>query len=277
MHSPPVQPIASSTSGTGSVRTMCDEVTETRARSGRKPRVAALSASTAAPARTLPPRALGGHAAGVRVQRADPRALVDRHAGGPHPRPQAERQPRGLDRRVVGHEQAAAEARRVAAGAHAGLVELAHAAARGDGEDVVDHGVVGGRRRGHHVAGAGEPGVDVLLGAPGADRLHALGRGATDVQRALATEALDQRRQMRPQRLAEAAVAPARAVAAQLGLEQHDRRAAQLQLPRRPQPRVAAADDDDVSADVAVQDGCGLDTTGFRQPVAVGGVDHYPS
>ena len=34
MHSPPVQPISSSSSGTGSVSTMCDEVTVRRERSG---------------------------------------------------------------------------------------------------------------------------------------------------------------------------------------------------------------------------------------------------
>ena len=90
----------------------------------------------------------------------------------------------------------------------------------------------------------------------------------------VAAEALDQRRQVRPQRLAEAAVAPARAVAAQLGLEHDHRSAPHAQLPRRPQPGVAAADDDDVGADVAVQRRRRLDATGLGEPVAVGGVDH---
>ena len=55
MHSPPVQPSSSTTSGTGSVKTMCEDVTETRLLSGPKPRVAALTARIAAPARTRPP------------------------------------------------------------------------------------------------------------------------------------------------------------------------------------------------------------------------------
>jgi hypothetical protein len=54
MHSPPVQPMSSSTSGTGSVRTMWEEVTDSRDRSGAIERAAGPTARTAAPARTLP-------------------------------------------------------------------------------------------------------------------------------------------------------------------------------------------------------------------------------
>ena len=60
--SPPVQPVASSTSGTGSVRTMCDEVTASRDRRGLTPRVAALMVRTAAPARTRAVAGLGDDA-----------------------------------------------------------------------------------------------------------------------------------------------------------------------------------------------------------------------
>ena len=56
MHSPLVQPISSSTSGTGSVRTMWEEATVRRPRSGpRRPLAALPIASTPRAARTEPP------------------------------------------------------------------------------------------------------------------------------------------------------------------------------------------------------------------------------
>ncbi len=54
MHSPPVQPSSSITSGTGSVMTMCDEVTVSRERSARTLRAPGPIASTAEPARIEP-------------------------------------------------------------------------------------------------------------------------------------------------------------------------------------------------------------------------------
>ena len=54
MHSPPVQPSSSITSGTGSVSTMCEEVTVSRERRRGWARAAGPTASTTAPARTLP-------------------------------------------------------------------------------------------------------------------------------------------------------------------------------------------------------------------------------
>ncbi len=55
MHSPPVQPTSSSSSGTGSVRTMWEEATVSRLRIGPCGAVAAdPTASTAVDARTVP-------------------------------------------------------------------------------------------------------------------------------------------------------------------------------------------------------------------------------
>ena len=85
------------------------------------------------------------------------------------------------------------------------------------------------------------------------------------------------RRQLRPQRLAEPAVAPARPVAAQPGLQDHHGSPALTQLPRRPQAGVAAADDHDVGALLALQGRRRFDRAGLGQPVAVGGVDHRPT
>ena len=55
MHSPPVQPSSSETSGTGSVITMWLEVTVRRRRREGSPASAAPAASTTDPARTRPP------------------------------------------------------------------------------------------------------------------------------------------------------------------------------------------------------------------------------
>ncbi len=55
MHSPPVQPISSSRSGTGSVITMCEEVSVSRDRRPGTEASQPPAASTAAPARTRPP------------------------------------------------------------------------------------------------------------------------------------------------------------------------------------------------------------------------------
>ena len=119
--SPPVQPICSSTSGTGSVSTMCEDVTESRERSGRTPRVAALRASTAAPARTRADAVSATTSPGPLTRSARTRECSwMARPRSMQPAPQAEREPRRLHGRVVGDEHAAAEARRVAAGADGG-------------------------------------------------------------------------------------------------------------------------------------------------------------
>src|SRR5918999_771162 len=117
---------------------------------------------------------------------------------------------------------------------------------RGRSEDLGDYRILGHARRGLDEARLPEPGVDALRLAPLADRAHALRRGLAGGQRALVAEALAQRRQVRPQRLAEAAVAAARPVAADRGLEQHHRSARVGQVPCRPHPGIAAADDHDI-------------------------------
>src|SRR5581483_6959821 len=87
-------------------------------------------------------------------------------------------------------------------------------------------------------------------------------RGARDRERALVAEPSAQPAERRPERLEEAAVAPARAEAAELRLDEGhlERRAPLLQRQRRPQARVAAADDRHV----------GVDRPGERLPRWVG-------
>ena len=175
---------------------------------------------------------LDRHAAGMRVQRAHARALEDRSAGLDHPRAQAQRQPRGLDGGVVAARSAragsaASRSARARAASFSGVTRLR----RRGGDDLVDHA----RRARAPWRRACSPARVNQASTPCsehhvADHLDALRGGAADLQRALAAEARDQRRQVRPQRLAEAAVAPARPVAAQLGLEQ-----------RRPRRRAHAA------------------------------------
>ena len=168
---------------------------------------------------------LGRHAARRRVQRAHPRALVDRDARAMTRarRPSASRagwtvasSATSSPRRKRGESQRARTPPRVSARTRL---------RRRRGDD---------RRRSRRRARARwrpscsparrEPGVDALLGAPRADRLARSPTTRGRPQRPLAAEALDQRRQVRPQRLAEAAVAPARPVAAQLGLQQRPRK-----------------------------------------------------
>ena len=230
---------------------MCDEVTASRRRSGRTPRVAALSASTAAPARTRPPSVSATTSAPV-AQRAHARVLEDAHAALEQAVAQPEREPRRLHRRVAGREHRAAEPRRVAAGGRRGAVEVGELRRRPGGarglEQPVEHGVLGLRGGGEH-----EPRRLNHASTPSASHQapiarDALRRRARGGERALRAEALDQVGQVRPQRLGEAAVATARPVAADAGLEQHDAGAAPAQLPRGPHPRVAAAEHDDVGA-----------------------------
>ena len=79
MHSPPVQPIASSTSGTGSVITMWLEVTVRRRRSGRCAARRPPAARTAAPSPHPPTVGLDDRPAGRRSEAPGPRALEYGH------------------------------------------------------------------------------------------------------------------------------------------------------------------------------------------------------
>src|ERR671914_287726 len=109
MHSPPVHPSDSITSGTGSVSTMCEEVTVSRDLSCGSARTAPPTASTAPPASRLRRRA---------AQPPHARALEHQRAALDQPAAQAEGQPGRLERGEVGDEHAAAKEGGVAAGAN---------------------------------------------------------------------------------------------------------------------------------------------------------------
>ena len=103
------------------------------------------------------------------------------------------------------------------------------------------------------LAPAPVPRVDALLVAPAPDRLGArLGR-ACELERRPRAEAVAQRVEAEPGAVAEAAVAAAGPVAAEIGLEQDDACVGRRleEMPGAPHARVAAADHDDVGADVA--------------------------
>ena len=120
------------------------------------------------------------------------------------------------------------------------------------------------------------PRVDLLGRAPRADRLDRLHRGLAQLARQRLAVLLAQQRQVQPQRGEEAAVAPARAHPAALGLEHHHARVRLRlgDLPRRPQPGVAAADHHDVGVDVAGQRGHRRRRARLGDPPAVRVVDH---
>ena len=101
-----------------------------------------------------------------------------------------------------------------------------------------------GAGRDAQVARLGEPGVHVVVATPGADRAHGLARRVEQRAGGLVAETLAERRRAEPQRLAEPAVAAARAVPADAALEQEDpdARLRIEQVPGRPHPRVAAPD-----------------------------------
>src|SRR5205085_2587439 len=82
-----------------------------------------------------------------------------------------------------------------------------------------------------------------------------LGGGPRQPDRLLASDHLLQRPELRPPAEDEAAVAAARAAAADVGLDQRDvdRRVELLQAERRPEAGEAAADDADVGALVALE------------------------
>ncbi len=135
------------------------------------------------------------------------------------------------------------------------------------------------RRRGRdlHVAGGVEPGVNLLLLAELADAPHRCLCRLADRQRRLIAPAAAQRGEREPHRVAKTTVAAARAAAADLlGLEQDDAGTGLelAQVPGRPEPGVAAADDEDVGLALALQARRRLDRTGLLDPVAVGIVAH---
>jgi hypothetical protein len=222
---------------------------------------------------------LGQHAVSARLQPPHARALEQQRAALHEPASQPEREPRRLQRREVGDQDASAEEGRVAARTRLARPQLDHplgCAERGRGRRrLAPDTVEGGRRRHAHVAGPVEPGVHVLGTGPVADRGHGVARGVQQRSRKSVAEAAPQRRGRQPHRLAEAAVAPARAVSADIALEQGHRGTRLEHVPGRPHPCVAAADHHHVGADGPVERRTRLYPSGLVQPPPPGGVAAY--
>ncbi len=201
---------------------------------------------------------LDGHPGALPADAPDVGVFVQAHATLHEPPAQPERQTPRMDRRAVGSEHAAPEDGRVAVPADLlrGEVdeavphpELLRRQRGGEADIVVRRG-----RRDAQLAAAAVPGVDTLLLAPAADVLRTrLGR-PRELERGTVPQALAQWRQREPVAVTEAAVAPARAVPAQIGLQQDDPRVRRLlgEVPRAPHPRVAATDDRDVGGPVTL-------------------------
>ena len=142
--------------------------------------------------------------------------------------PQAERQPRRLHAsRSRASARRAGSAGDVAARLHlaprTGRHRSGAPSARGRLDRSRPASSKAGAGRDAQVAGLVEPGVHVVVLAPRADRGHRLARRVEQRARRLVAEALAQRGRAQPERLAESAVAPARAVAADLALQQGPR------------------------------------------------------
>jgi hypothetical protein len=99
--------------------------------------------------------------------------------------------------------------------------------------------------------------VDVVLAAEVSDRVDRLRRGERQAHRLLAAADLLQRPELGPPAEHEAAVATARPAAANVRLHEDDveRRVVLLEADRGPEAGVAAADDADVGALLALQPG----------------------
>ena len=268
MHSPPVQPISSSRSGTGSVRTMWEEATVRRPRSGpRRPLAAAPIASTRARRRgRAPPSVRASTPPAASRKRAHRRGLVDLDPGGEQALAQAERQPRRLHgRRARGRRRRRGRPARSSGPATSLGAERCDRLRRAELAAGLERrrpgAVVGRRGRDLQVAGAPEPGVD----APAASQNSPIpcDRARRRRGRPPAPPPSPQRSRMRrqrePHRVAEAAVAPARPVAAAVGLEQDDPRLGlqRLRVPGRPEAGEAAADDEHVGLSSPARTGAG--------------------
>ncbi len=191
-------------------------------------------------------------------------ALVERDAAVEQARAQPEREPGRLHGRRRAQRQSAAEDggdADVVDGPGVQQLSLVHA---GGGERVRERApgiVLGGRRRDLELARRREPGVHALGLAPAPDRADRVGRDAADLERALAPEPPLEIGEAVPERADEAAVPPARPVAANVRLDDRHRGARLGEVPRRPEAEVAAADDRDVRARSRPASG-GLGSTG---------------
>ena len=173
MHSPPVQPSSSRTSGTGSVITMWLEVTVSRRRSGRWP--ASAGPPPAPPSRRGPARCRSSSDEAVTVRRGGlgARALEDPNAPLQQLRSKSEREPRRMhggrarDRRPR-RETGASRSEPGPRPRSAGGTPRARPAPRRR-RRLAPGVVVGGGRRDLEVSGPAIPGVDALLLAPSPD------------------------------------------------------------------------------------------------------------
>ena len=284
MHSPPVQPISSSRSGTGSVSTMWLEVTVRRPRTGEPAApLADPRASTHAPERIRAAGVSARQPQTARAQTADGRVLEHPDAGTfGEPVAQPEREPRRLHGGGSRIESSRTEARRAAAlGDLLGaqlldrvlLVELA-----AGGDRLVPDAVLCGGGRQLQVAPAPVPGVHPLLLAEGTDLVDSvLGRLCDEACRRTA-DALPQGVQAEPHGIDEAAVPAAWPVPAAIRL-QHDHLGFRLELrdlPGGPHARVATADHEDVAAQLSLGRRQRRALTRLLQPVSVRRVVHRP-
>ena len=217
MHSPPVQPISSSRSGTGSVRTMWEEATVRLLRSGARGAFAAApTASTAAPARTAPPAVRASTPSG-RVKRTrsvtgersrpPPRSPAAARAGRAPAAPAAPSPRRG--RRPRRGRQARRSARPPRPGESA-LDRVGRAQLAAGGQRLGPDPVVRRRGRDLEVAGVAEPGVDPLLLAELPDPGDSLLGGPRHGQRRRVPPPLPHVRQREPHHVAEPPIPPAR-------------------------------------------------------------------
>ena len=217
------------------------------------------------------------------AQPAHARVLEQPRAARDQPCAQAEPEPRRLHAGGVVEHDALAEGGRVAAAAQLLGADLAHLLGAADlarcGRDRPPRGVGAGRGRGEHVRRVAIPGVDALGLAELADLAHRVRGGVGDRDRVGVAQQLAQPRQRHPERLAEAAVAAARPVAADVGLEQRDLRPGlgREQVPGGPHARVSAPDDRDVHVEIALQRRHRLHRAGLLEPPSVRCVAHGPS
>ena len=231
--------------------------------SSRSPTAQAFVAITTRSAVTHAARRVQ-HGRRAAVEARDARALVDAHAELQRDAAQTAHEQRRLQDRGRGLE----EARDVAIGAAAPrrllgrpLLEGHHAELAAGRHDAVPGAELGLRRRRPEVAATVVVRVDPVLARRTRRSRPRPPRGTRELERAVAAAELDERAQLGPPREREAAVAPARAAAADVLLEHDDiaRGLALLDADGRPEAGVAAAHDGDVGARRAFErEGCGL-------------------
>jgi hypothetical protein len=221
------------------------------------------------------------HPAARRVDDERARALEPRHRRALEHRDaalacdshEATREERRLHGRRGGLEDAADVHRRAAAprelaGLDGGEGTLAMALDRRN--RALPRAELGAVRRGPQPAVSSEVGIDAMLVAERADLADRGGRRAREPQRVHRAADPLEADEVVPDAHREAAVATARAGAADLGLDEDDleRGLAPLERQRRPQPGEAAADDAHVGAKVALERAPGRADRGLAKPPA---------